>query len=158
LSEVTTLEIGASYAGGDNKVRQANHYLGADVTLKYRSGRGKGDLAIAWVNELLYGNRKGFASTGTADWDKAWGAYSTVLVRFFQRTWVGGRFDYLKYLPTGGAIQQSGENLMIAYVPSEFSAIQLQGGLIQTLGKPGNDWVAMLQYNMTIGSHPAHAY
>jgi hypothetical protein len=158
LSDEATLEIGGSYAGGNNAAARSSHYLGADVSLKYRSLAGKGNLAIAWVNELVHATRNGLGGATSDTWEEGWGFYSSVLNRFFQRFWLGVRFDYLKTMPLAGAEITTGQNLMAAWVPTEFSAIQVQAGLYQTRGKPGSDWQALVQYNMTIGSHPAHAY
>jgi hypothetical protein len=155
LSDETTLALGGSFAGGDNRVQARNYLWGGDVTMKYRQGKGRGTFAVAWTNEIIFASRNGLAPT---EWDKGWGLYSTLLVRLDQRWWVGGRFDLASLTTAGAKANATGQNAMIAFVPSEFSAIRLQGGLIQNPGKNGSDWLTMLQYNMTIGSHPAHAY
>lgn len=152
VTDTTTLAIGSSYTGGDNEAGVRSHYAGLDLTMKYRSGQGKGTFALAWTNEVIHGWRDGIAA-----WDRGFGAYSTLLARVDPRIWVGGRADYVNTRADVTSIS-TGENLIVAYVPSEFSALRLQSGLVQSQGKSGSDWLAMLQFNMTIGAHPAHAY
>jgi hypothetical protein len=78
------------------------------------------------------------------------------MARIHPTFWVGGRFDQVK-LTTDSTRSQTAENMIIAYVPTEFSALRLQSGLTQESGQ-GTQWQALLQLNVTIGSHPAHAY
>lgn len=142
LTDTTTLGVGGSFATGRNAAGTMDKLFGADVTLKYVTGKGKGDFGISWANEFIN-------TTGQ------WGVYSTPLVRLNQNWWTGVRFDYFKN-PTDA--KTSAENLVIAYVPSEFSAIRVQGGIQQNPGGAPSTWQTFVQYNMTIGSHPAHAY
>lgn len=157
LSDQTTLSVGLSYSMGDNQTRNMSHYWGADTTIKYVSGKGKGEFALAWTNEVIASKRTSYAFLTTPDWETAWGAYSTLLARLNPRFWVGGRFDYVA-TDLGTVNKTKAENLILAYVPSEFSALRLQGGLVQKPFSTSSDWQALLQFNMTIGSHPAHAY
>lgn len=153
LSDATTLGLGGSFATSHNAMSERTHLFGGDLTLKYVEAKGRGTFAVAWTNEILFGKRNGFVAPDAMG---QWGLYSTLLLRLSQIFWVGGRFDYYKETdPVSDATK--GESLVLAYVPSEFSAIRLQGGLVQAPGVP-SEWLALLQYNMVIGSHPAHAY
>lgn len=157
LNDQTTLSLGASLSLGDNKQGTSSHYWGVDSTLKYVSGKGKGEFAMAWTNEFISSQRPTYDALTTPEWDRAWGFYSTLLFRLNPRFWAGGRFDYTNVM-LGGETKTTGENLILAYVPSEFSALRLQGGLVQPGGGGASQWLTLLQFNMTIGSHPAHAY
>lgn len=152
LTDETTLAFGSSYTGGDNAEGRRSNYAGVDLTLKYRSGQGKGTFALSWTNEVIHGWRNGIA-----EWEKGFGAYSTVLARLHPKFWIGARADYVNTTADVTKVA-TGENLIVAYVPSEFSALRLQSGLLQSQGKEKSDWLALLQFNMTIGAHPAHAY
>ena len=155
LNDETTLSLGVSYSMGDNQFHNVSHFGGADTTLKYVSGKGKGEFAIAWTNEYIRSKRTSYSVL--SEWEDAWGLSSTVLVRLSPRFWTGGRFDYTN-ITLDGSQKTKGENLVFAFVPSEFSAIRLQTGLIQPSTGGKSQWQALVQYNMTIGSHPAHAY
>lgn len=157
LSDQTTLSFGLSYSTGDNQTKNMSHYFGADSTLKYVSGKGRGEFAVVWTNEIIASKRTGYQVLTTPEWETGWGAYSTLLARLSTQFWVGGRFDYLS-THDFATTSAKGENLIIAFVPSEFSAIRLQGGLLQPVGGGKTQWQALAQYIMTIGSHPAHAY
>lgn len=154
LSNVTTLGVGASYAIGNGQIQSNNvQVYGADATLKYISGKGKDDFAISWTNEFQQSSRVGYASLSS--WERAQGFYSTLLFRVNQSFWVGGRMDYLQMKDTD--ISTVADHVMVAYVPSEFSTIRLQGGLSKTTNEDSKSSI-LIQYNMTLGSHPAHAY
>jgi hypothetical protein len=156
VSEVTTISTGASFSAGSNASALNSYFAGVDLTLKYISGVGRGTFAIAWTNEVIAGWNNGPTAS---DWERPWGAYSSLLFRLDQRFCVGGRGDYLRTAVGNTDLNTTGENLVLAYVPSEFSALRLQGGIVQSPSVTvTNGWQALLQYNMTIGSHPAHAY
>ena len=85
--------------------------------------------------------------------DIARGMYALAKVQFARRWWVQGRFDVLD--PAGGESTKRGA-VMLAFVPSEFGALRLQTGIVDA---PGDTYGELhLQYNFTLGSHPAHAY
>jgi len=156
LSDETTLGIGTSYAIGENEEKRINHYVGADAVIKYVSTKGRGDFAIAWTNEFIYGRRNGIMTGDLGE--KSWGVYSSVVVRIQRRFWIGSRFDFLKKVDLAPDFPRTtAENLLVAYVPSEFSAIRLQGGLTQT-NAHADQWQVLLQLIISMGSHPAHAY
>lgn len=156
LTDATTLAFGISYSTGNNKANQLSHYLGSDLTIKYVSAKGRGGLAVVWTNEFIQGWRKGYMSLNEPVWDKGWGIYSILMARIHPVFWVGGRYDQVK-LTSDATSNQTAENVIIAYVPTEFSSLRLQSGLTQETGTE-NRWQTLLQLNVTIGSHPAHAY
>ena len=167
LRDDTTLGAGVSYTGGGNEFSSTSQYIGADLTLKYLSLRGRGEFGIAWTNEWIYSlsnyqntpravnpSLLGISAVG----QNALGGYSTVLVRTSPQFWIGGRFDYVASDVTQPISPNIlGENLMVAFVPSEFSTLRVQGGLFQVNNQPSL-WQVLVQLNITIGSHPAHAY
>ena len=52
---------------------------------------------------------------------------------------------------------QRKQSLLLAYVPSEFSALRLQYDH-RNNGMRADEHKILLQLNFTIGAHPAHAY
>lgn len=157
LTDSTTLGFGVSYAFGNNFVSKISKFLGADLTLKYVSPRGRGNFALIWTNEFIQGWRPGLLTLVAPDWENGTGAYSTLLARVHPQFWMGGRFDHVS-LTASETTKQTAENIIFAYVPTEFSTVRLQAGLNQETGREGSNWQALLQLNVTIGSHPAHAY
>lgn len=156
LTDSTTLGLGSSYSVGNNKSNHLSHYLGFDLTLKYVSPKGRGNFALVWTNEYIQGWRRGYMGLTEPEWDNGYGVYSILMARVHPVFWVGGRYDQVK-LTTDSTNNRTAENIIIAYVPTEFSAVRLQSGLTQATGQE-TQWQALLQLNVTIGSHPAHAY
>jgi hypothetical protein len=157
LTDSTTLGFGVSYAFGNNFASKTSQFLGADLTLKYVSPRGRGNFALIWTNEFIQGWRPGLLTLTAPDWEKGAGAYSTLMARVHPQFWIGGRFDHVS-LTSSETTKQTAENIILAYVPTEFSTVRLQTGMNQETGREGSNWQALLQLNVTIGSHPAHAY
>ena len=94
----------------------------------------------------------------------AGGLSSYVAVQFAQRFWVQARFDAVGY-PLGNLKDPIYRGTgLIAFVPTEFSAIRLQysytRGFSPTQELQGTKDVhqVMLQFNVSIGAHPAHGY
>ncbi|MFM8314495.1 MAG: hypothetical protein ACKOA8_09440, partial [Deltaproteobacteria bacterium] len=130
LTDATTLGLGASYSVGNNQANQLSHYLGADLTLKYVSPKGRGSFAVIWTNEYIQGWRKGYMNLTEPTWDKGYGVYSILMARIHPTFWLGGRFDQVSRT-SSSTDKRNAENLIIAYVPTEFSALRLQTGVTQ---------------------------
>ena len=156
LTDATTLGLGISYAFGNNLASKLSQFLGADLTVKYVSPKGRGNLAVIWTNEYIQGWRPGLLTLAAPDWENGFGFYSTLMTRIHPTFWLGGRFDQVSRT-SSSTDKRTAENLLIAYVPTEFSAVRLQTGVTQETGQE-TKWQALLQLNVTIGSHPAHAY
>jgi hypothetical protein len=157
LTDSTTFGLGVSYAVGNNFASKTSQFLGADLTLKYVSPRGRGNFALIWTNEFIQGWRPGLLTLTAPDWEKGAGGYSTLMARVHPQFWIGGRFEHVS-LTSIETTKQTAENIIVAYVPTEFSTVRLQTGLNQETGRESSNWQALLQLNVTIGSHPAHAY
>lgn len=153
LSDATTIEIGGSYLGGRNGWGELTNIVGGNVTLKWRPVDAERYQSFEWQNEWLWIDR------GQAPGERpAGGAYTHVRCQFDQRWWIQARGS-LFGLPRGSdARVMRGEGL-VAFVPSEFSALRLQYG-IERAGVPGAPFVhdVFLQMVFSIGPHPVHAY
>lgn len=152
LSDTTTLEIGNSYVGGRNSFRELSQAVGLDLTLKWRPLQNATERALIWQSEYLYFARdraeEGFTRGG--------GLYSSLQYQFARRWWVQGRYD-LSGVPRFDDGRRHRWTTLLAFVPSEFSAIRLQHSYTsQETGTSLNE--VLLQLNYTIGSHPAHQY
>jgi len=134
LNPDTTLEFGLTggSAAEDNKLWQT------DLTIRWRPMVGGKYHALEWQTEIM-GN----------DTQELWGFYSHLKYQFWERWWLTYRYDYLDQ----ESIQRR-NGLMLVFAPSEFSAFRLQGDYNSAL----NDTRVLLQFNLTIGAHPAHRY
>lgn len=143
LSYETTLELGVSGATGLDAAGGRTVLAGADLTLRSH-GRGKRQHnKLIWQTEYLWLK------------DDVGGLYSTLEYALTRRFWAGGRFDLVGF-PGEAADRVYGGTLLLAFVPTEFSAIRLQGQR-QFLADEVVDSV-VAQLNFTLGAHPAHAY
>lgn len=180
LGESVTTEVGGSYAGGRNAAGGWTHVFGGDWTLRWRPASRERYHQLIWQTEYIAMRRtgprpsaaaqesggEGQASDAHAE-DLAalletqaevasglGGLYSFVAAQVAQRWWLQARFDAIGY-PLGDAQKRlhraSG---LIAFVPTEFSAIRLQYSYFHE----GRVHQVLFQVNVTMGAHPAHAY
>lgn len=154
LSDSATLEVGNSYIAGKNS--DSRHRLsqaaGLDLTLKWRPLQMATEKALIWQSEYLYFTR----DRGREPFTRGGGMYSSLQHQFARRWWIQGRYDLLG-VPKFDDGRKRRWSTLLAFVPSEFSAIRLQHSYTsQERGSPVNQ--LLLQFNYTIGSHPAHQY
>ncbi|MFH1679340.1 MAG: hypothetical protein ABIH26_01705 [Candidatus Eisenbacteria bacterium] len=163
LGDQTTLDLGISYAGGRAIEDVERHFLGVDLTCKW-IGTGSYPRKVEVQGEWLHR----FEDDGFNEFD---GAYLHALARVTRRWHIGARWD--GYFPSDkheviahvakSLHEEHGEprdihtyTASLAFVPSEFQAIRVDV-LHRDLGDETDQGVRV-QYNMTIGSHPAHRY
>lgn len=148
----STFEFGASGVSGKNSFDLASTFWGIDMTYKWRPSDGGKYQSYSWSMEYINGNRKGFTSEnlgGGATWFQ-W--------QFAQRWWAQARYEYFG-LPHDDSVPfQTKETLLLGFFPSEFSGIRLQVDNITTQGNSDDELRVGLQYNVSIGAHPAHTY
>lgn len=154
LTDTTTLEVGNSYVGGRNSAsrHRLSQAVGLDLTLKWRPLQMARERGLIWQSEYIYFQR----DQGKEATTRGGGLYSSLQYQFAQRWWIQGRYDLLG-TPKFDDGRKHRWSTLLAFVPSEFSAIRLQHSYTtQERGSPVNQ--LLLQFNFTIGSHPAHQY
>ena len=154
LSDTTTLEVGNSYIAGRNSAsrHRLSQAAGLDLTLKWRPLQQARERALIWQSEYIYFVR----DRGREAFTRGGGMYSSLQYQLAQRWWIQGRYDFLG-IPKFDDGRKYRWSTLLALVPSEFSAIRLQHSYtIQERGHSVNQ--LLLQFNYTIGSHPAHQY
>lgn len=154
LSDTTTLEIGNSYIAGRNSAsgHRFSQAAGLDLTLKWRPLQQAQERALIWQSEYIYFNRGRAPEISP----RGGGMYSSLQYQFVPRWWIQGRYDLLG-IPKFDDGRKHRWSTLLAFVPSEFSAIRLQHSYTaQEREGPLNQ--LLLQFNFTIGSHPAHQY
>ncbi len=134
LNPDTTMELG--FTGG--AAAENISLWQSDLTFKWRPMVGGKYHAVEWQTEFM-------------GKENLWGFYSHVKYQFLERWWLTYRYDYADSIE--GEIQRR-NGLLVAYAPSEFSAIRLEGDYNPTI----RETKVFLQFNITIGAHPAHRY
>lgn len=160
LGDDATLELGASAASGKNAYGYESTAYGADVTLKWRPAEGGKYHAVIWNTEYLGSRRKGRlskAGNGQND-EKIGGAASYVQFQFAERWWIQARAEILGAPANASEPVHTKQSALIAFFPSEFSGLRVQYDHENNHARPRTDHAVTLQYNVTIGAHPAHAY
>lgn len=157
FSDDFTMELGVSGTAGKNQFDQTSSIVGADLTFKWRPSVGGKYHAFIWSTEYLNGIRPGLTDSTTGEDTNPLGGLATWLqYQFAERWWVQGRYEYVG-LPHAEAFStQSKQSVLLGFFPSEFSGVRLQYDHLTTGGK--TDHAIALQYNISIGAHPAHAY
>ncbi len=169
-SSASTLEFGLSALTGPGAAHEMDEPMGrwnmygADLTWKWVSGATTGGPAITFTNEILLPDPE------HKEGDPL-GFYSHLQYRFGRQWWLGLGGSVARDAEPGHehedehegeeehglrTIRQLKANITLA--ASEFSAVRVgvhydreQDGDFEDLG-------AYVQFNFTIGSHPAHAY
>ncbi len=158
LSDSLTFEMGLSGATGKNQFDENSSVYGADLTFKWRPVEGGKYQAVVWSTEYLAANRKGLLDAATGESLEELGGIATwIQYQFAQRWWIQARHEAVG-LPRPEAIpSREKQSALIGFFPSEFSGIRFQYDRDKTLGAP-TDHTFSLQYNVSIGAHPAHMY
>jgi hypothetical protein len=159
LSEDLTFELGLSGTRARNSFAQDSSVLGADATFKWRPAVGGKYHALVWSSEYLGGKREGLLdiSTGTSR-ERLGGFASWLQYQFAERWWIQARGEQAGVASSVGTPKQTRESALLGFFPSEFSGFRLQYDHLTTGGKDKADHTVALQYNISIGAHPAHAY
>lgn len=153
LSDSTTMELGLAGLSGKNSREEieTTSVFAIDLTFKWRPVDGGKYQAFIWSNEYL------FAQNRNENSDHLGGLASWIQYQFAQRWWIQARYEYVGKPKESDVASQDKRSLLIGFFPSEFSGLRLQYDHKTTEGEEGEHSV-MLQYNFSIGAHPAHAY
>jgi hypothetical protein len=152
LSDSTTLEVGASYVGGRNGFGGATHVIAGDLTLKWKPIEAERYQGFDWTTEYMWVERGHAPSERTRG-----GGYTAVRYQFAQRWWVQARGALLG-LPASEDPRVVRGEALVAFVPSEFSALRLQYAIEHEEDAEDLVHEVFAQLVFSIGPHPAHAY
>lgn len=160
LSDDLTMEAGLSGTAGKNQFGNTSSVFGADLTFKWRPSVGGKYQALIWSTEYLQGNRVGMVDAASGSSTSKLGGLATwVQYQMAERWWVEGRYEYVGVARSSVALPiQNRQSVLVGFFPSEFSGFRLQYDHTMTEGKDKADHTIALQYNISIGAHPAHAY
>jgi hypothetical protein len=158
LNDDTTVELGLSGTAGKNQTNQLGSIIAGDLTFKWRPALGGKYHALIWSTEYLYGQRNGLVDASGNSLRNLGGVASWLQYQFAERWWVQARGEYVGTQRSAAIPVVTKESALIALLPSEFSGLRVQYDYIQDRARSRNDHTVALQYNITIGAHPAHAY
>lgn len=160
LSDDLTLEFGVSGTQGKNSLAATSSAFGSDLTFKWRPASGGKYRSVAWSTEYIQG--RDFVSsdpTGAAlAIEKLGGIASWIQYQFAERWWIQARIEYLGLPKSDLLPSQQKQSALLAFLPSEFSGFRLQYDHLSDGPRGKDDHTVALQYNVSIGAHPAHTY
>jgi len=155
INDNLTFELGLSGANGKNIDEERTTLAGADLTLKWRANESQ---AAIWSTELLQRKQNRSAFEENAEGFATWIQY-----QFSRRWWAQIRGEELTFKEQDLASaspfpeRQQKQSLLIGFIPSEFSGVRLQYDQLKDDG-PEDEKRVLVQFNYSIGAHPAHAY
>lgn len=151
LSDEATLGFEGDVLTGRNGFGDATQtsIASAGVSMKWRPARRANYESLRLTGELLYGERDAADPEQKAT---TRGYYTLAQWQFARRWWVQGRYDHANVASEAGWRTAA----LLGFVPSEFQSLRLQ---VSYVDRPGDSYSEFfLQYNFTVGSHPAHQY
>lgn len=165
LNESTTFQIDGGLAAGANGIDDATttRIGSAGVTLRYKPTRSRIYRSLRWSAEYLYADRDAFpVHDDNGELERAdrflsgWTTYAQF--QFARRWWTSARYDLFD--PSLEAENSKRYGASLSFVPSEFQAIRMEVSYVDRPDEPDAEdyFEFFLQYNFTIGSHPAHRY
>lgn len=156
LNDSSTLEWGASgllFSAHDHSssAEEKTNLLGTDLTYKWRPTKNGKSSSFIWSNEFIHKDRAGSNTTKNA------GVTSFMRYQLAERWHVGAQYEYLGFTKNAGTKDTNTYAGLIAYVPTEFSQIRAQYDNIHDGSLKAEKRIS-LQFNISIGAHPAHQY
>ncbi len=159
LNDSTTVAFGISGLSGKNQFNRQSSAWGADLTLKWRPEVGGKYRSIAWTTEYIGSFRDNWIDAETSQsFEKLGGLSSGFNFQLDQRWSTGLRLERLG-IPNIAPVNAINKiSAIIGFFPSEFSGFRLQYAYSKNESASKADHYAGLQYNISIGAHPAHVY
>jgi len=125
--------------------------VGSDFTFKWRPNKNGRNESAMWSTEFIQRKREGTTESENA------GITSFVRFQFMPRWFAQGQYEYLGIDRSEDETFSHTHSALFAFVPSEFSAIRLQYDIIKAKAQEDEKRLS-LQFNISIGAHPAHTY
>ncbi len=165
VAPTATLELGGSLLNGPGAREPDGPAVGLsvsglDLTYKWVDGGQAHGPAVVWTSELILPDTAAFGH-------EPWGWYSHLQARFRRNLWLGLGASGIADLPheeagpdevDAGSYRWDEYRLDLTFVPSEYSSLRAEVSAIVPQSSEADDLRFSLQWNFTIGSHPAHLY
>ncbi len=162
LSDDWTTELNVYGTQGKNPLSLTSRAGGADLIFKWRPSEGGKYHALIFVSEYLAGLNpsNGFnvgPSTGQSNGERLGGIASWLQYQFGERWWIQGRVEFEGLNRSVTLPVRRKQSALLGFYPSEFSEFRLQYDHLLADRQP-TEHAVTLQWNITIGAHPAHSY
>jgi len=169
LSDSFTMEIGGSYAEGNNSMNAKTKLIGGDLTFKYipLSGGKVGSLTLA--GEFIGRNQEQKNLTTSYDDENGKGFSIWAQYQFTERWSLLTRYESFEVKNSEALVNENAlindktikKSLAFNFNATEFSSFKFECDRLE--GPPMNNGKRdenriFLQANFTIGSHPVHSY
>lgn len=155
LNDASTFEWTLSYGHGRDQGYKFNHIYNTSMTYKWRPVENSKETSLSWTLDASAAQNTyddAGAKTGPLTAISTW-----VMYQFDQSWWAQFRHGQQDTKTNNlDAIQKN--SVLIGYVPTEYSAIRLQYDVIDDPSQTKNEQRGTLQFNFSMGAHPAHAY
>lgn len=164
LSDDTTLEWSMFATQGHNAAERTSQVFGTDFIIKWRPAVGGKYSALIFANEYLNGNSPGTGfnvgpSDAISNGERLDGLASWVQYQFAERWWIQGRVEWEGLTQSDTLPTRTKQSALLGFFPSEFSGFRLQYDHLVASSTPNPvEHAVTLQWNITIGVHPAHTY
>jgi hypothetical protein len=162
LTEDSTVEWSTYATQGNNQLGSTARVWGSDLIYKWRPEIGGKYQALIWGNEYMSGSSPGSGfvvgpSDAQTNGDRLDGLASWLQYQFAERWWAQVRGEHEGFTRSGTLPVRNKESALLAMNPSEFSQFRIQYDHLTASNQP-TEHAVTLQWNITIGAHPAHSY
>ena len=155
LTESTTLEWNFTYGEGRDTFEGMTRLYNTSFTYKWRPLEKSTRQSFSWTLEFLEargGNHPPYEDpTGK---EKAEGFVLWTQWQFMQKWWLQARTEQVSFYD--GKLTKK-HSALIAFTPTEYSSLRFQVDEVRETDK-AKDLMFSLQWNMSMGTHPAHNY
>jgi hypothetical protein len=153
LSESFTLGLLAGGTMGENAFEDTSRAASGGIDLRWKPARKTIYKGLRLNFEYTWADRQGVPEDEFEELSEMDGWSTYAQFQFARRWWVSGRYDWFD---PHQEETQSRWGASLSWVASEFQALRLEFTSTDDGFDTSNS--VFLQYNVTIGSHPAHLY
>ena len=153
LGESTTFGLQGGASIGENSFSDDTKLATAGVDLRWKPTRRTIYRGLRLNAEYTWAERDGVPADEPEELETLSGWTAFGQYQFARRWWVGGRYDWLDPRDHDTSNRWGAS---VSFVPSGFQALRLECSSTDDGQDISNS--VYLQYNITIGSHPAHLY
>lgn len=156
LGESSTFALDGGYLAGRNGLSETNstntQVISGAATFRWKPTRRTVYRGLRLGAEYTYVDVQSELEELPSSFMSGWNTYAQF--QFARRWWMQARFD--QFDPAADEESQWRAGGSLAFVPSEFQSVKLEVSRVDSEEDPYTEF--FLQYNVTIGSHPAHRY
>ncbi len=155
INDASTFEWTFSYGHGRDQDYQFNHIYNSSLTYKWRPVEKSKNTSFSWTLDASAAQNS-YGESGIQQGPI--NAFSTWMIYQFDTNW-WAQFRYgQQNFKTDSLGATEKNSILVGYIPTEYSAIRLQYDLIDDPAEAENEQRGTLQFNFSMGAHPAHAY